>query len=249
MSEQINLFNEKETIEFTKTSDPMISAGISGLIKYCDKRIEKKSDIRYEIDGNKLTIESENLNTVLKEMYLEMGEEFYNISNKTSLSNKKSFYYDEAKNKVVQSRYRTYGFSYLLNNSKQRAIGKKVEFEKLSGKAKICINEYLDVNNLKSEKHKVINVNGRNTSVPEYEEMQIADGKQPCSVCGGSFKKTWESKSISPFLKGTSAGVNYVSQMKGAEKVCWKCIYLFLFSILASPQKRNKPDFLDKLFH
>ena len=218
MTEKLTILEGKQKIEFHKTSDPFISAGISGLIKYCKKRIEEKDDIRYEINDNILTIETENLNKVLREMYLEIGEKYYNISNKTSLSDKDSFYYDEHKNKVYQSKYRTYGYSYLLNNSKQRKVGDKVKFDKLPNEAKECINEYFKQNNLKVEKHKTINVNGRNTTVPGYEEMQITAGNRKCSVCGESYKKTWESKSISPFLKGVSGGNNFVSKMKGAEK-------------------------------
>jgi len=231
MSKQINTLTDKETIEFTKTSDPFISAGISGLIKYCEKRIVEKNDVRCDIVDNTLIIEADDdLNTKLKEMYLEMGEECYNVSNKTSLSDKESFYYDEQKKQVTQSKYKTFGYSYLLNNSKQRKIGNRIDFENLSDEAKICLKKYYKENNIIPEKDTSINVNGRYTTVPKYEEMQIIKGNIKCSICGNSHKKTWESKSISPFLKGVSGGNNFVSKMKGSEKVCWKCVYLLRFS-------------------
>lgn len=219
-----------QKIEFKKTSDPLISAGISGLIKFCEKRIEEKKDIHYKINENVLTIEANNLNLVLKEMYLDMGKEYYDISNNTSLSDKDSFYYDEQNKKVVQSKYRTYGFSYLINNSRQRTIGDKVKFDKLPRDVQDRLIKYFKSHNLEPEKHKEIYINGRNTTLPEYIELEISEGEQKCSVCGHSYKKTWESKSISPFLKGSSGGNNFVSKLKGTEKICWKCIYLLRFS-------------------
>ena len=234
--EQSNIFEkleirpEKEVIVFYKTSDPFISAGISGLIKYCEKRKDEYGDLDFEFNNNELKIEANNLNDILQKMYLEMGEKYYNIANKKSLSDKNSFYYDEKNNKIVQSKYRTYGFSYLLNNSKQRAIGKKVKIDALTVEAKKNLKDYFDENDLNPDKHTIINVNGRNTTIPQYENMNVTIGNRPCSVCGNSFAKTWESKSISPFLKGASGGSNYVSFMKGAEKVCWKCEYLLRFS-------------------
>jgi hypothetical protein len=70
---------EKQRIVFIKTSDPLISAGIIGLYKYCEKRQKEKNDLTFKIDDNNLIIESGNLEKVLSEMYYEMGQEYYEI--------------------------------------------------------------------------------------------------------------------------------------------------------------------------
>jgi len=219
-------------ITFQKTSDPFISAGISGLIKYCKKRKEDIGDIDYSVHNNNLTISSNNLNKVLLEMYYEMGKEYYDTSVKKSLDDASAFFYDENSQKIIQSKYKTFGLAYLINNSKQRTIGTIVQMKNCSDEVKKIVNQYFEKNGIKGIDPNTYEIflNGRYTTVPQIEDIQLSNGDKVCSICGNSYKKVYESKSFSPFLGGASAGNNYVSMLKGTEKVCWKCLYLQRFS-------------------
>lgn len=240
MSEQISLQKEKETIEFVKTSDPFISAGISGLIKYCEKRINDKDDIHYEIDGNTLTIEAENLNKVLKEMYLEMGNNFYDTSGQKQLKMNDAFYYDEDKDKLCRfSKVKPRGLALLIHSGQPTAKGKKSKKKDVKQNTPLLferIKKFCDKNKIsfKDDNKGVIWINDRNTNIPIIDDVQISNGERPCSICGEKVRKTYDSISYSPFIGGTSAGNNYVSFLKGAEKICWKCIYLQRFSPVGS---------------
>jgi hypothetical protein len=219
-------------ITFQKTSDPFISAGISGLIKYCKKRKESIGDINYSVQGNDLTIISDNLNTALMEMYFEMGSEYYDTSVKKSLDDATAFFYDEKLREVIQSKYKTFGMAYLINNSKQRNIGSSVLLKDCPDEVKAIVTQYLEKNGVKEIDNDTYEIflGGRYTTVPQMEDIQVSSGDKVCSICGHSYRKVYESKSFSPFLGGASAGNNYVSQLKGTEKVCWKCLYLQRFS-------------------
>lgn len=234
--EEARTMNEKqkiidnEKIVFQKTSDPFISAGISGLIRYCKRRRDDKNDLCFIINGNSLTIESNELETVLREMYYDMGREYYDTSVQKSLDDKRAFYFDEAMQKIIQSKYKTFGYAYLINNSRQRQIGTRVRFGSGDPNVEKIIKEYLERNEVRITDDFEYFLNGRYTTVPELKPMKIGKGRKVCSICGGSNDWSTDTVSFSPFLGGASAGNNYVSMMKGTEKVCWSCLYLQRFS-------------------
>ena len=211
----------------------MISAGIIGLYKYCEKRKQKNYDLEFEFKGNQLIISSENLEQVLREMYYEMGKEHYDIEtkyiNKENKEDKSAFYFDGMKKEIIQSKYMTIGYAYLINNSKQRLQGKKIKFDESSEEHKSIIMKYIQDNNI-NYKEDFYFLDGRYTTIPELDKMDTLYGNSKCAICGDSFKKTYESKSFSPFIGGSSALRNFVSMTKGTEKICWKCVYLQRFS-------------------
>ncbi|MDP8204426.1 MAG: hypothetical protein P9L95_07835 [Candidatus Tenebribacter mawsonii] len=237
--------DEKNKVVFKKTSDPMISAGIIGLYKYCEKRKKEKNDFKFEINGsNELKIQSENLEKVLKEMYYEMGKDFYDTSTKKQFEKNEGFFYDEEKDEFVRfPKVKTTGMSNLIHDAQPTPLGKTETLNNKKNKSGEITTEGIESNNPElykkiitfgREKHitlgKKIWINDRNTATPKLEKMKIEKGMQKCAICGESFKKTYESKSFSPFIGGSSASRNFVSMTKGTEKICWKCFYLQRFS-------------------
>jgi hypothetical protein len=246
MEEQLTFeLNDKNKIIFKKTSDPMISAGIIGLYKYCEKRKKEKNDIEFEInESNELKIQSGNLEQVLKEMYYEMGKDFYDTKTKKQIEKNEGFFYDEDKNEFVRfPKVKTKGMANLIHDAQPTPLGKTETLNNKRNKSGEITAEGLESINPElykriikfgKENHislgKKIWINDRNTATPNLEKMKIEKGTQKCAICGDSFNKTYESKSFSPFIGGSSAPRNFVSMTKGTEKICWKCFYLQRFS-------------------
>lgn len=226
------MINAIAEITFQKTSDPFISAGISGLIKYCKKRKEKIGDIDYSVQGNDLTITSDNLKSTLMEIYREMGNEYYDTSSRNQIERNDGFYYDEHSNQFVRfPKVKTNGLSSLIHDAQPMPVSLVKKFKQIEKENPILakrIEVFCEKNKLK--RGNKIWINDRNTAIPSIELINIDAGKKVCSICGHSYKKVYESKSYSPFIGGLSAGNNYVSMLKGTEKICWKCLYLQRFS-------------------
>ncbi|MBC8185754.1 hypothetical protein H8E88_32105 [candidate division KSB1 bacterium] len=226
----------KERIDFHKTSDPFISAGISGLIKYCEKRKEEKNDIEFEINKNVLTISAKNLNEVLKEIYYDMGRDYYDTSGQKQIEKNEGFYYDEVKGKFFRfPKVKPRGLALLIHSGQptpKATTAKKKDIKKEKPVLYQRIIDYCKKGKIpfKDDSKGKIWINSRNTNVPSIEELQISIGNKSCSICGNKFKKLYESVSYSPFIGGSSAGNNYVSMLKSTEKICWKCLYIQRFS-------------------
>ncbi len=226
------MINAIAEITFQKTSDPFISAGISGLIKYCTKRKEEKGDIDYSIRGNDLTISSDNLNSALMGMYTEMCKEFYDTISRNQIERNDGFYYDDNLSQFVRfPKVKTSGLACLIHNAQTTPLGSVKKFVDIKKETLVLaeqIESFCEKNKLPIGKK--IWFNNRNTAIPSIELPVIDNGQKVCSICGQSYKKVYESISFSPFIGGMSAGNNYVSMLKGTEKVCWKCLYLQRFS-------------------
>ncbi|MCD4779101.1 MAG: hypothetical protein K8S27_00920 [Candidatus Omnitrophica bacterium] len=232
---------ELEKIEFKKTSDPLQSAGLIGLYKYCEKRKSGNEGFNFYLEDNSLIIKSRNLKEELFEIYSAMGAEYYDTNGKKQLEKNEGFYYDDKKDAFIRfPKVKTTGVANLIQrgaqptplgfaktlSKKKKPDGKSIEEEKFVLYNKII--QYCKDEKIKFGKK--VWFNGRNTVVPELEKLDICKGKHPCMICGETFKKTYESKSFSPFIGGSNSDKNFVSMMKGSEKVCWKCLYVQRFS-------------------
>jgi hypothetical protein len=188
--------------------------------------------LTFKIDDNNLIIESGNLEKVLSEMYYEMGQEYYDTSTQKQLDKNEGFYYNETSDKFIRfPKVKTIGLANLIHDAQPIPLGyteKLVEIKKGNPKLAKRIEEFCKTNKLKSGKK--IWFNNRNTAIPKLKKMKLSQGKKTCIICGESFEATFESKSFSPFIGGSSADKNFVSFLKGTEKICWKCLYLQRFS-------------------
>ncbi len=82
------------TITFNKTSNVFLNSGIIGLYIYLNKyKEENKFDYQFKLESNKLTVESNNLMSLLEFMYYEMGKEYYDTSNKKQIQEKDKYYF------------------------------------------------------------------------------------------------------------------------------------------------------------
>lgn len=233
MNERQIILGEKSRITFKKTSDPFISTGISGLLKYCEKRKREKQDIDYFIDGNTLTIISDNLEYSLIEMYKEMGNDYYNTSGRKQLEKKEGFYYDEEKDMFFRfPKAQPQGLALLIHSGQPTACCKYWKLANINKEKQALykrITQFCDREKIKFDGSKIW-INGRNTYIPTIDDPKLLKGNEHCAICGGEYNKVYESVSFSPFIGGSSAGNNYVSMLKGTEKICWKCLYLQRFS-------------------
>lgn len=223
---------QKQQITFIKTSDPLTSAGIIGVYKYCEKRKKERKDLDFRIDRNSLVVEADNLEKVLSEMYYEMGQEYYDTSTQKQIEKNEGFYYDEASDRFIRfPKVKTTGLANLIHDAQPIPLDYAEKLEKIRKEDPTLakkIEEFCKTNKLKPGKK--IWFNNRNTAIPKLEKMELGQGKGRCIICGESFKKTFESKSSSPFIGGSNADKNFVSFLKGGEKICWKCLYLQRFS-------------------
>jgi hypothetical protein len=115
-------------IEFNKTSNIFVNAGIIGLYRYINKYTaifpDKFNVTKNELQKNKLIVECEKLLELLEEVYYFMGKEIYDTVTQKQLEeakNKKAnFYYDLKEEKFYPfPKMNTYGLTHLLTNNAQ----------------------------------------------------------------------------------------------------------------------------------
>ncbi len=219
-------------IRFRKTSDPMISAGIVGLYKYCCKRKDVKNDFDFIIEGNDLIIKSDTLENVLSELYYEMGKDFYDTSTKNQIERNDGFYYDENNDNIVSyPKVQQRGWAGLIQKGHASSKSKSQKLKDIKRDNILLYQKIIDFCKIKRIKPgSTIYFNDKNTVIPKLEILNIEKGNNNCIICGDSVKKSFESINFSPFIGGINAGSNYVSMLKGAETICWKCVYLQRFS-------------------
>ena len=84
-------------IEFNKTSNIFINSGIVALYRYLRKYERKNASDKFDFRllDDKLIVESENLLSLLEEVYYFMGKDVFDTSSKKQLENADKFYFVE----------------------------------------------------------------------------------------------------------------------------------------------------------
>lgn len=125
-------------VRFNKTSNTFLNAGIVGLYLYLQKHKENP-EVAYSFDftlsEDKLSIESEELLTLLEDLYYLMGKDLYDTSGKIALEKAdKYFFVKEPFKAEAFPKMKTYGLAALITNDPTAVAskrGKKIKFDKL----------------------------------------------------------------------------------------------------------------------
>ena len=217
-----------ENIIFKKSSDPIQSAGLATLIS----QLEHLNLNNYKIENESLMIKSDNLEQLLLQIYYDIGEQYYDISTKKQKSKNEGFYFDTKTQKIIlYPKVKPIGFVQLINDSRPLPKATSVKLNKMDKKTKEIIRKEAEKQKINISEKDTIYIDDRNTAIPKLPEFNLKQGNKVCFVCGESYEKTYEAVKYSPFLGGTSAGLNFVSNIKKAEQVCWKCMYLNRLSV------------------
>jgi hypothetical protein len=175
-------------IKFRKTSNAFHNAGIVAL--YIFLQIHKEnSEIPYDFDftlhEDELEIDSEDLFTLMEDVYYLMGKEIYDTSGKNALEKAdKYFFVKEPFKAEAFAKMKTYGLGALITNDPTAVAskrGRKIKFEKLLSedpKFALAIARFL---NSKSKKLKFYTF----TDAGELVENPIISGKKREENKGG----------------------------------------------------------------
>ena len=224
-------------IEFRKTSNIFINTGIVALYRYLGKFERKypEQELSYQLSDNKLLVQSENVLSILEDIYYFMGKDIYDTSSKKQLDNLENVYYDVIKNKFHRfPKMYTYGLAELLTNNAQGTTKVKENSPKISNLEKeqpelaSKIKTYFEQNNLKLLSKVYLNEPYTKITTLNLEAKYWVHGKVNCPLIGEGFKALVNAVNISPFIKGLSTFNSFLSSSDG--KLSQKSLYLLRFS-------------------
>ena len=222
----------------------MLNNGIVGVYDYLKKAQEEGKfgfDFTYKLSEEILVIESDQLFSLLEELYYWMGSEVYDTYTLKQQENADKLqecnvYYDEEKEKFVAfPKMNTYGLTELLTNNAQgitRHENATTTAKKLTTENPARMQQFKDFfekRNLKMLSKLYINEPyTKITRLIEPKESFFKAGNEQCFLTGESFKKLIDATNISPFFSGF---VNFNSRFSGTDKkISWKALYLSRFA-------------------
>ncbi|MBW2961104.1 hypothetical protein [Mesonia aestuariivivens] len=224
-------------IEFNKTSNIFINSGIVALYRYLGQYERKNSNekFNFRLLDDKLIVESENLLSLLEEVYYFMGKDIYDTSSKKQLDKLENVYYDVKKDEFHRfPKIYTYGLAELLTNNAQGTTKMKENSPKIKNLEKEQpdvankIKDYFDKNNLKLLSKVYLNEPYTKITTIDLQDKYWIDGKEYCYLTGEHFKSLVNAINISPFIKGLTTFNSFLNSSDG--KVSQKGLYLLRFS-------------------
>jgi hypothetical protein len=226
-------------IKFSKSANIFLNTGIVALCYYLQKSREN-SETTYAFDfkltEEELVVESEQLFTLLEDVYYLMGKEVYDTATNKQLQDGGNLYYIEKEEKFIRfPKMNTYGLTTLLTNNAQGTTIKESNTKKLSAleksnpeQAERIKNEF-DRQGLKLLSK--IYFNEPYTKITRLDPLKadfFKEGSQVCYLTGESYKKLIDIQNTSPFVSGI---INFNSYLNaGDKKISWKAMYLSRFA-------------------
>ncbi|WP_373055835.1 hypothetical protein [Zunongwangia sp. H14] len=224
-------------LDFNKTSNIFINSGIVALYRYLGKYKIKYPDGKYDYQllDDKLIIESENIISLLEEVYYFMGKDIYDTSSKKQLNKLENVYYDVEKKKFNRfPKMNTYGLAALLTNNAQGTTKLKENSPKIKNLEKdqpeiaSKVKDYFGKNNLKLLSKVYLNEPYTKITTLDLDEKFWKQGKNNCPLIGEGFQALVNAVNISPFVKGLTTFNSFLSSSDG--KLSQKALYLLRFS-------------------
>ncbi len=230
------------TIEFKKTSNVFVNAGIVALYRYIEKykrQYPEKYEVTQNLMDSRLSIECSKLLEMLEDVYYFMGNEIYDTATKKQIDeakeNKANFYYDTVNDKFVSfPKMNTRGLTHLLTNNAQGVTrneenSTKIEqLKKTNSELARKIEVFFEENNLKLLSKVYFNEPYTKLTRLEFKTEYLLNGNETCPIINESFKKLVEGKNISPFIGGMS---NFNTHLSSSDrKISWKALFLIRFS-------------------
>lgn len=224
-------------IEFNKTSNIFINSGIVALYRYLGKYKRKNASEKFDFRllDDKLIVESENILSLLEEVYYFMGKDIYDTSSKKQLDKLENVYYDVKKEKFHRfPKMNTYGLAGLLTNNAQGTTKIKENSPKIKNLEKEQpdvanrIKDFFDKNKLKLLSKVYLNEPYTKITTIDLQDKYWIEGKEYCSLTGEQFKSLVNAINISPFIKGLTTFNSFLNSSDG--KLSQKGLYLLRFS-------------------
>jgi len=224
-------------IEFNKTSNIFINSGIVALYRYLGQYERKNTNekFNFRLLDDKLIVESENLLSLLEDVYYFMGKDIYDTSSKKQLDKLENVYYDVKKDQFHRfPKIYTYGLAELLTNNAQGTTKIKENSPKIKNLEREQpdvankIKDYFDKNNLKLLSKVYLNEPYTKITTIDLQDKYWIDGKEYCYLTGEHFKSLVNAINISPFIKGLTTFNSFLNSSDG--KVSQKGLYLLRFS-------------------
>lgn len=244
-------------IEFKRTSNIFINAGIVALYQYLkvfkeDANVEY--DYSYSLEKDALHVKCDKLFTLLEDVYYYMGRELYDTSGKNARNSAdKYFFTEEPFDYKAFFKMKTYGLGALITNDPQptpKEENNAITFENLvktnpefatkigqvyfQQKQKLKDYEPTEFGYLYSKDTKgdsKIFLNEPYIKITRLEKPKkefFEVGNQVCYLTNESFKKLVDSQNTSPFIKGLNNFNSFLSPQ--SQKISWKAMYLSRFS-------------------
>jgi hypothetical protein len=244
-------------IEFKRTSNIFINAGIVALYQYLKDCKEDKVfdyDYSFNLDKDILRVESDMLFTLLEDVYYYMGKELYDTSGKNARQSADKFYFkEEPFSYDAFYKMKTYGLSALITNDPQpipKDPNNAVTFESLVKKnsmlatnvGKVFYDRKMKLKDFEATEtgYRILkDAKGDSkiflnepyikiTRLEKPKKEYFEAGNQVCYLTNESYKKLVDSQNTSPFIKGLK---NFNSLLSAqSQNISWKAMYISRFS-------------------
>lgn len=223
-------------IQFHKTSNIFINTGIVSLYHYL-KKFKRKNDVdfNFELQSDRLFLETDDVLPLLEEVYYFMGKEIYDTSSKKQLDEMGNVYYDVKKDKFHRfPKMYSYGLAGVLTNNAQGTTKLKKNSPKIKNldkdQPKIAekIRDYFNNSDLKLLSKVYLNEPYTKITTLGLKEKYWKEGKFNCPITSENYKALVRGVNISPFIKGLSSFNSHLSSTD--IKVSQKAVYLMRFS-------------------
>ena len=250
--------NKIRSINFKRASNIFINAGIVGLNHYLEEGERKgvfSNSFEKDLSPDQLTIKSDDIATLLSEVYYFMGKELYDTSGKNArTSPNKSYFIKSPFSAVPFYKMKTYGVSGLITNDPVPVAKEEensITFKKLTKSdpdfATVIARHYakkgdllkgydVDENGFKENTNSKkgdskLFLNAPYIKITRLEPLIsifLEQGKNHCYLTNENVKKLVDVQNTSPFIKGLNNFSSHLSPT--SQKVSWKAMYLSRFS-------------------
>lgn len=244
-------------IEFKRTSNIFINAGIVALYQYL-KVFKEYTNVQYDysyfLEKDALHIKCDKLFKLLEDVYYYMGKELYDTSGKKARNSAdKYFFTEEPFGYKAFFKMKTYGLGALITNDPQptpkeennaitfdNLVKKNPDFAAKVGQVyfqqKLKLKDYepTEVGYQYSKDKKgdsKIFLNEPYIKITRLEKPKkefFEAGNQICYLTNEPFTQLVDSQNTSPFIKGLNNFNSFLSPQ--SQKISWKAMYVSRFS-------------------
>lgn len=206
-------------INFSKSANIFLNTGIVALYHYLQKHKENSGvtySFNFTLFEEELIVESEELFTLLEDVYYLMGKEVYDTSGKNAINKADKYFFVKAPFKAEAfAKMKTYGLGALITNDPTAVAskrGRKIKFDKLLSEDPEFATSIAAFLKSKSKKLKFYSFNEAGV----LEENPIISGKKRIENKGGESEIFIDA----PYTKTTEIAIDKMFFEPGDE-VCY----------------------------
>ncbi len=225
------------TIKFKYSSNILLNSGIVSLYLYLNEfKSETDINYRFNLSEYSLIIESENLLSLLEEVYYFMAKELYDTSTSKQLEKYTNAYYNVDTNSFIKfPKMTTFGLAALITNDK---AGKTRIAENTKRKTNLLetdpgfvkkVSEFFSRENLNLQQQIYFNEPYTKITRLELDERFFKSGEKVCSLTGEKYQKLETLQNVSPFIANLNTFNSFFTE-DTKPQISWKAKYLVHFS-------------------